>query len=89
MNVTPIIAIIAAVGGILSGLAIVWSIFKRPERKYTYMCSYHHKNGLGTAIMNCCEKIRTRDDVVKLQHDIESQCELEHVGLINYILLKR
>lgn len=89
MNVTPIIVIIAAVGGILSGLAIVWTIFKRPERKYTYMCSYHHKKGLGTAFIERHGKIKTPADVIELHHNIESQCEVEHVGLINYILLKK
>lgn len=82
--------IIVVIFGCLGGLATAKLIeMLTAERTYMYMCSYHHKNGLGTALIKRHEKIRTRNDVVELQHHIEEEGNVKNVGLINYILLKK
>lgn len=68
------------------GAILLWLV---PGPPYVYMCSYHHKTGMGTAIITRNKKVRTSDDVVAMQLAIECQCKVEHVGLINYILLKK
>lgn len=76
----------AVIVGCSIGAILVWLV---PGPPYVYMCSYHHKTGLGTEFVKRHEKIRTTNDVVELQHVIEEQGNVEHVGLINYILLKK
>lgn len=59
------------------------------KNKYKYLIAFAYKNGHGSLVLNCRNKIRVDQDIINITDLIEQTTDKEDVAIMNFILLDK